>query len=97
MSTTPAAHNGVAAPRRRATAKRRRKALPWARLSDEELLKLRFCDLKLTLERSPLKRQISRLYEELRNARKGSPAYLLHDGPPTPTVLSTWVTPSIRD
>ena len=65
MSTTPAAQNGVAATRRRAANKRRRKALPWARLSDEELLKLRFCDLKLTLERSPLKRQITRLYEEL--------------------------------
>ena len=66
MSTTPAAHNGVAAiigPR--ATVKRRRKALPWARLSDEELLKLRFCDLKLTIEGSPLRRQIARLYEEL--------------------------------
>ncbi len=65
MSTAPAAQNGVAATRRRATTKRRRKALPWARLSDEELLKLRFCDLKLTLERSPLRRQITRLYEEL--------------------------------
>lgn len=66
MSTTPAAHNGAAAiigPR--ATVKRRRKALPWARLSDEELLKLRFCDLKLTIEGSPLRRQIARLYEEL--------------------------------
>ena len=68
MSTAPAAQNGVAATRRRATAKRRRKALPWARLSDEELLKLRFCDLKLTLERSPLRRQIARLYEEDRKS-----------------------------
>jgi hypothetical protein len=42
MSTTPAAQSGVATPRRRATANRRRKALPWTRLSDEELLKLRF-------------------------------------------------------
>src|SRR3984957_19932442 len=65
MSTTPAAQNGVAAIRPRAANNRRRKALPWARLSDEELLKLRFCDLKLTLERSPLRRQIARLYEEL--------------------------------
>ena len=65
MSTTPAAHNGVAALKPHATVKRRRKALPWARLSDEELLKLRFCDLKLTIEGSPLRRQIARLYEEL--------------------------------
>ena len=65
MSTTLAAQNGAAAIRPRAAIKRRRKALPWARLSDEELLKLRFCDLKLTLERSPLRRQIARLYEEL--------------------------------
>lgn len=40
-------------------------ALPWTRLSDEELLKLRFCDLKLTIDRSPLKRRVNRLYTEL--------------------------------
>ncbi len=28
--------------------------LPWTRLSDEKLLELRFCDLKLSLERSRL-------------------------------------------
>jgi hypothetical protein len=44
---------------------KRRKALPWTRLSDEELLSLRFCDLKLSIERSPLKRQVQRLYSEL--------------------------------
>ena len=65
MSTTLAARSGAAAPRRRATTQRRRKALPWARLSDEELLKLRFCDLKLTIDRAPLRRQIGRLYDEL--------------------------------
>src|SRR5688572_21894130 len=37
----------------------------WTRLSDEQLLALRFCDLGLTLERSPLKRHIRRLYQEL--------------------------------
>ena len=47
--------------------KRRRKALPWTRLSDEELLKLRFCDLKLALDRSTLRHQIARLYTELQN------------------------------
>jgi hypothetical protein len=65
MSWTPAAHGGVASARRRPHAKRRPKALPWTRLSDEELLSLRFCDLKLSIERSSLKRQVRRLYAEL--------------------------------
>src|SRR5690348_2429451 len=63
--STLAAQSGAAAIRRRTSAKRRRKALPWTRLSDEELLKLRFCDLKLSIERSTLRRQIGRLYTEL--------------------------------
>jgi hypothetical protein len=42
-------------------------ALPWTRLSDEELLKLRLCDLKLSVERSPLKRHIRRLHAELQS------------------------------
>src|SRR5579871_4959126 len=42
-----------------------RRARPWVRLSDEELLKLRFCDLKLSLERSPLARHVRRLYTDL--------------------------------
>src|ERR1700742_3629585 len=67
MSTTTAAQSGVATTRKRATATRPRKALPWTRLSDEELLKLRFCDLKLSIDRSSLQRQIGRLYEELEN------------------------------
>jgi hypothetical protein len=41
------------------------RALPWTRLSDEELLSLRFCDLKLTLDRAPLRRGLRRLDEEL--------------------------------
>jgi hypothetical protein len=65
MSTTPAARSGAA--QRRTSAKRRRKALPWTRLSDEELLKLRFCDLKLSIDRPTLQRQIGRLYKELEN------------------------------
>ena len=65
MSTTLAARSGATAPGRRATTQRRRKALPWTRLSDEELLKLRFCDLKLTIDRAPLRRRIARLYDEL--------------------------------
>jgi hypothetical protein len=65
MSTTPAARSGVASTRRRAPAKQRRKALPWTRLSDEELLQLRFCDLKLSIDASSLRRQVERLYAEL--------------------------------
>jgi len=37
----------------------------WTRLSDDELLKLRFKDLKLTVERSPLARHVRRLYADL--------------------------------
>src|ERR1700728_3545172 len=65
MSTTLAAQSGAATPKRRAPAKRRRKAVPWTRLSDEELLNLRFCDLKLTIEGSALRRRIGRLYVDV--------------------------------
>jgi hypothetical protein len=41
------------------------RAQPWTRLSDEELLSLRFRDLKLTLERPPLRRALRRLNDEL--------------------------------
>jgi hypothetical protein len=54
-----------ASARRSSRAGRRRSALPWTRLSDEELLSLRFCDLKLSIERSHLKRRVDRLYSEL--------------------------------
>src|SRR3954470_24649520 len=37
----------------------------WTRLSDEQLLGLRFCDLKLKIERSPVARRVRRLYREL--------------------------------
>jgi hypothetical protein len=39
--------------------------LPWTRLTDEQLLSLRFCDLELSIESSPLKRRVARLYKEL--------------------------------
>ncbi len=51
----------------RTRARPRRKAQPWARLSDEQLLSLRFCDLQLSVERSPLNRYVARLYSELQN------------------------------
>jgi len=49
--------------RRRPALKAQR--LPWTRLSDEQLLGLRMCDLQLDLQRSPLKRHVERLYSEL--------------------------------
>ena len=39
--------------------------ISWARLSDEQLLQLRMCDLRLDLHRSPIKRHVERLYSEL--------------------------------
>ncbi|MFO0336341.1 MAG: putative zinc-binding metallopeptidase [Pseudomonadota bacterium] len=55
------------APVRRVTPPRdrTRKRYWWTRLSDEELLDVRFCDLGLTLERSPLAKRVARLYAEL--------------------------------
>jgi hypothetical protein len=53
-------------PRRRPAAPRRPRARPWwLRLSDEELLDLRFCDLGLELDGSRLEPYIDRLYAEL--------------------------------
>src|SRR5580698_6841552 len=49
--------------RRRPTPSARR--LPWTSLDDEQLLRLRMCDLQLDLHRSPLKRHVDRLYSEL--------------------------------
>src|SRR4051812_37092358 len=43
----------------------RRATRSWTRMSDEQLLGLRFCDLKLKIERSPLARRVRRLYREL--------------------------------
>jgi len=40
-------------------------ALAWAGLSDEELLKLRICDLHVRIEGSELEPRIAQLYEEL--------------------------------
>ncbi len=38
----------------------------WSRLSDDELLTLRFCDLGLKVRGSPIERSVRRLYAELR-------------------------------
>jgi hypothetical protein len=53
----------------RAAGRRRRPRPPWASWSDAELLKLRFCDLGLSLARTPLTRHVERLHAEL--ARRG--------------------------
>jgi hypothetical protein len=49
----------------RSAPRRRRRGYWWVRLSDEQLLDVRFCDLGLSLERSPLAPHLERLYEEL--------------------------------
>jgi len=59
MSTTRAAG------RRLLTARPLKRRAPWTRLPDEQLLQLRFCDLKLAIERSPLARHVRRLYRDL--------------------------------
>ncbi len=54
-----------AASARRSRHAGKRRAPPWTRLSDEELLSLRFCDLNLSIDDSRLKRRVQRLYSEL--------------------------------
>jgi hypothetical protein len=44
---------------------RRKPAYAWESLSDEQLLSLRFCDLKLTVQGTELEEAIERLYAEL--------------------------------
>jgi hypothetical protein len=61
MPTTRAVRRPVSAARTV-----RRTARPWVRLSDEQLLQLRFCDLDLTIERSPIARHVRRLYRDLK-------------------------------
>ena len=47
------------------TPRTRRRDPAWARLSDEQLLKLRFCDLGLSVRGSNIEGAMRRLYEEL--------------------------------
>jgi hypothetical protein len=49
----------------RSSARSARARYWWTRLSDEDLLDVRFCDLGLALERTPLARYVARLYREL--------------------------------
>ena len=48
-----------------ARGRRSRRRYPWETLTDDQLLSLRFCDLKLTIEGTDLERAIERLYGEL--------------------------------
>jgi hypothetical protein len=59
----PSTATTSSSPRRQAAVRARR--LDWTRLSDQELLQLRICDLRLDLRRSPLQRHVRRLYQEL--------------------------------
>src|SRR4051812_31404453 len=47
------------------TTRVRRAARSWTRMTDEQLLGVRFCDLKLKIERSPVAKRVRRLYREL--------------------------------
>jgi len=49
----------------RSTSRNARREYRWAKLTDERLLELRFCDLGLTVESNHLKPHIRRLYDEL--------------------------------
>jgi Putative zinc-binding metallo-peptidase len=55
-------HSRTAAPRSR---RGRPQRFPWETLTDDQLLSLRFCDLKLTIEGTDLEKAIDRLYREL--------------------------------
>lgn len=64
-ATTRAETHRRRAPARAVRGARARTSRSWSRLGDEELLKLRFCDLGLKLERTPLARHLRRLYVDL--------------------------------
>jgi hypothetical protein len=55
----------VTARRQSGTKRARARAASWARFDDEQLLAMRFCDLKLKLERTPLARHMRGLYRDL--------------------------------
>lgn len=61
----PCPRPAVPARRPAAAGRARAKRMSWARLGDEQLLAMRFCDLKLKLERTPLARHMRGLYKDL--------------------------------
>jgi hypothetical protein len=63
---TSSAPAGSATPRKASGSRRRRPPrYAWATLNDEQLLSLRFCDLKLKIQGTELEAAILRLYREL--------------------------------
>jgi Putative zinc-binding metallo-peptidase len=62
---SPPRATGRRSPGTRSHRARRTRRYSWAQLTDEELLKLRFCDLKLSLRRSPLAPHLRRLNSDL--------------------------------
>src|SRR3974377_1456078 len=54
----------------------RKRPASWTRLPDEQLLQLRFCDLQLAIERSPLAR-LERLERRIRGEAEGGNSRLL--------------------
>lgn len=66
--------------RRRRAVKKVRRDPEWVRWSDDELLDLRFCDLRITIEGSPLEPRITKVYRELgRRGLKFQPHFWLSD------------------
>jgi hypothetical protein len=66
MSPRRAAGRPTSVARARASAlAARRRARPWARFTDEQLLRMRFCDLRLSIKRSALAPHVRRLYADL--------------------------------
>ncbi|MEZ5513145.1 MAG: putative zinc-binding metallopeptidase [Steroidobacteraceae bacterium] len=55
----------MASTTRQIVTRRRAPARPWARLADDDLLQLRFCDFKVKVEDSPIAPRVRRLYREL--------------------------------
>ena len=56
---------GAAAAKKSRRTRPARRAPAWTRLTDEQLLDLRFCDLRLSLRGSPIERGLKKLYAEL--------------------------------
>src|SRR5215469_11616741 len=65
MSPARASGRPASIARRRAPRPAARRAPPWVRCTDEELLRMRFCDLRLSIEGSALARHVRRMYADL--------------------------------
>src|SRR5215472_953229 len=65
MSPARASGRPASIARRRAPRPAARRARPWVRCTDEELLRMRFCDLRLSIRRSALAPHVRQLYADL--------------------------------